>query len=79
MPIGEGIWATVSSVAPNALTVADTQTGNAAWFGTVEEHGDPSYYAMRLKIRDGRITGASTTATGSAHVASGPGPLHGGW
>ena len=60
MPIGEGIWATISSVAPNALTVADTQTGNAAWLGTVEEHGDPSYYAMRLKIRDGLITEVET-------------------
>ena len=60
MPIGEGIWATISSVSPNALTVADTQTGNAAWLGTVEEHGDPSYYAMRLKIRDGLITEVET-------------------
>ncbi|HEY4212572.1 MAG TPA: hypothetical protein VGM84_13915 [Steroidobacteraceae bacterium] len=60
MPIGEGIWATISSVAKTSLTAADTQTGNAVWFGTVEEHGDPSYYAMRLKIRDGRITEVET-------------------
>ncbi len=60
MPIGEGIWATISSVAKTSLTAADTQTGNAVWFGTVEEHGDPSYYAMRLKIREGRIAEVET-------------------
>lgn len=60
MPIGEGIWATISSVAPKALTAADTHTGNAAWMGTVEEHGDPAYYAMRLKIRNGQITEVET-------------------
>jgi hypothetical protein len=60
MPIGEGIWATISSVAKTAMTAADIHTGNAVWMGTVEEHGDPSYYAMRLKIHDGRITEVET-------------------
>lgn len=61
MPIGEeGIWGTISAVSANALTLADTRTGNAAWFGTVEEHGEPAYYAMRLRIRDGMITEVET-------------------
>lgn len=60
MPIGEGAWATVSAVAKSALTAADTHTGNAVWMGTIEEHGDPAYYAMRLKIRDGKITEVET-------------------
>ena len=42
------------------MTVADTRTGNAAWFGTVEEHGEPAYYAMRLRIRGGMITEVET-------------------
>src|SRR5580693_9108540 len=43
MPIGEeGIWGTISAVSPNAMTVADSRTANAAWFGTVEEHGEPA-------------------------------------
>ena len=43
MPFGEeGIWGTNSTVSPNAMTFADTRTGNAAWFGTVEEHGEPA-------------------------------------
>lgn len=60
MPIGEGVWASISAIAKTSLTAADTQTGNAAWLGTIEEHGDPAYYAMRLKIRDGRITEVET-------------------
>ena len=52
MPIGDdGMWGTISTVAPTGMTVADTTTGNAAWFGTVEEHGEPAYYAMRLRSR----------------------------
>lgn len=61
MPIGEeGIWSTISAVSQNSMTVADVRTGNAAWFGTVEEHGDPAYYAMRLKIANGQITEVET-------------------
>jgi hypothetical protein len=61
MPIGEeGIWGTITAVSPNSMTAADTRTANAAWFGTVEEHGEPAYYAMRLRIRDGMITEVET-------------------
>ena len=61
MPVGEeGIWGTISAVSANAMTVADTRTANAAWFGTVEEHGEPAYYAMRLRIRSGMITEVET-------------------
>jgi hypothetical protein len=61
MPIGEeGIWGTITAVSPNAMTAADIHTANAVWFGTVEEHGEPAYYAMRLKVRDGMIAEVET-------------------
>lgn len=60
MPLGEGLWGTVSAVAPTGLEVADTQTGNAAWLGTVEEHGVPAYFALRLKVQDGQIVEVET-------------------
>lgn len=60
MPIGEGIWATISSVAKTSLTAADTHTANAVWMGTVEEHGEAAYYAMRVKVRDGHISEVET-------------------
>ena len=60
MPIGDGLWGSVSGVAQTGLEVADTQTGNAAWFGTVEEHGEFAYYAMRLKVEEGQIVEVET-------------------
>jgi hypothetical protein len=60
MPLGEGLWGTVSDIAPTGLEVADTQTGNAAWFGYVKEHGVPAILAMRLKVKDGRISEVET-------------------
>jgi hypothetical protein len=57
LPLGtDGIWATISEASSDALTAADTETGNVAWFGTVKEHGVPAYYAVRLQIRERAIT-----------------------
>ena len=63
MPIGEALWGTVSgrsAVRPEALEVADPTTGNAAWFGFLEEHGSPVNFALRIKVEDGLITEAET-------------------
>src|SRR6185312_4611252 len=36
MPLGrDGLWGSISGAPPTGLEVADTTTGNAAWFGTV--------------------------------------------
>jgi hypothetical protein len=50
MPLGKGLWRTISKAAPDGLEVGDAQTGNAAWFGVVWEHGEPAYYAMRIHV-----------------------------
>lgn len=61
MPIGnDGLWGTISAVRDGEMMVADTETGNAAWFGIVEEHGNPAYLAMRIKVEDGLITEIET-------------------
>ncbi len=60
MPIGKGLWATVTGVAANGLEAADTTTGEAAWLGTAEENGIPVYYAMRLQVRDRAISEVET-------------------
>ncbi|WP_148276510.1 hypothetical protein [Sphingobium sp. SYK-6] len=60
VPIGKGLWSSISKVAPNALEVADPLTRQAAWFGVVWEHGEPAYYAMRLKVDDGAISEVET-------------------
>jgi hypothetical protein len=56
MPIGEGVWGSVGGVSASGLEVVDAITGNAAWFGTVQEHGTGAYLTVRLKVEDGRIT-----------------------
>ncbi|HEV2704214.1 MAG TPA: hypothetical protein VGV09_21495 [Steroidobacteraceae bacterium] len=58
MPLGEGLWGSNSGVSATGLEVADAATGNAAWFGTVQEHGAGAFLALRLKVADGRITEA---------------------
>jgi len=60
IPIGEGLWGTVSGASDKGLELADPQTGQAAWFGLVYEHGQPAYYAMRLKVQAGRIQEVET-------------------
>ena len=56
MPLGEGLWGSASGVSATGLEVADAITGNAAWYGTVQEHGNGAFLAVRLKVEDGRIT-----------------------
>jgi hypothetical protein len=56
MPLGEGLWGSVGAVSATGLEVADAITGNAAWFGTVQEHGNGAFLTVRLKVEAGRIT-----------------------
>lgn len=61
MPVGnDGLWGSISKVRDGALEVADAQTGNAAWFGIVEEHGKAAYLAMRIKVVNKLITEIET-------------------
>jgi hypothetical protein len=60
LPIGSGLWGTISGASAEGLELADPSTGQAAWFGMVQEHGAPAYYAMRLRVKDGRIEDVET-------------------
>src|SRR5262249_5140863 len=60
LALGDGLWGTISDVSADALEVADAETGNAAWFGYVREHGEPAIYAMRIKVVDRKITEVET-------------------
>lgn len=61
MPLGnDGLWGTVNAVWDEALEVADTRTGNVAWFGIVQEHGNPAYLAARIKVREHEIIEVET-------------------
>jgi hypothetical protein len=61
MPIGEGLWATVSDIDPAAgMIAADIETGNTAWFGHAYEHGKLVFLGIRIKVDGGMITEAES-------------------
>jgi hypothetical protein len=56
----EGLWNTITAVAPQGLEVADVTTGEGAWIGTVDELGEPAYYGMRVRVQDKQIVEVET-------------------
>ena len=58
MPLGEGLWGSIAALSATGLEVADPDSGNAAWFGTVVEHGNGAFLALRVKVADGQISEA---------------------
>ena len=62
MPIGEGLWATVSAADPDdGMMPADPLTGNVAWFGHAYEHGNLVFVSIRLNVnRNRKIDEAET-------------------
>jgi hypothetical protein len=50
IPLGEGIWGTASGLGTYKLYVADPQTGEVGFLGTVRENDNPVAFALRLKI-----------------------------
>ena len=55
LPVGDGLWDTVTAVDATGLELADPRTGQAAWFGSVKENGVPAIYAVRIRLRHGLI------------------------
>ena len=53
--IGEGLWGSARSKAPNALRVADPANGSVTWYGVVSDHDLPAYYGMRMQVKNRRI------------------------
>jgi hypothetical protein len=61
LPLGSGLWRTITGVDATGLEAADEVTGHAAWFGSVRENGEPAFYAMRLHVTpDGLIDEVET-------------------
>jgi hypothetical protein len=52
IPVGEGLWGTVTAVDEVGLETADPSTGNAAWFGSVRENGAPAILAVRIHVNE---------------------------
>lgn len=55
MPLGEGLWGTLTKLEAYDLRLADPATGQVALFGAVNERGAISPLVIRLQVRDGAI------------------------
>jgi hypothetical protein len=56
IPFGKGIWATATPGGEGTRAVlADPASGQAGWFGALNENGNPVVMALRLKTEDGAI------------------------
>jgi len=55
---GDGMWRTVTALGNYDFRFADPTTGSVAFYGTVEETVASSPFALRLKIKNGRVAEA---------------------
>jgi hypothetical protein len=72
LKVGDGLWQTASGVeSEKGVTVTDPRGQAAAYFGIVEEHGNPAYFGLRIKLTGGRIAEAETVVHRMVVIASG--------
>src|SRR5271170_6493113 len=74
LDLGDGVWNTVTGVGTYKLYVADPQSGQVGFFGTMRENGTPIALAARLKIENRKITEIETVI----NRGGGGGPPRGG-
>lgn len=72
IPIGEGLWGSISGASQMGSEAADPLTGQAAIYGLVREHGKPAYYAMLIKVEGKKITRVETVVDRQTSL---PGPF----
>jgi hypothetical protein len=61
LAIGKGLWATATQGGSGRrAALMDTESGQAGWFGTVEENGNPIVLALRLKAAAGAVSEIET-------------------
>ncbi len=72
LPVGYGLWGTISSLGAEDLRAADPETGQVAYYGVIDERGTKSFLALRMKIDDGKIAEVETVIDRKGY---GPGPF----
>jgi hypothetical protein len=72
LQIGDGLWGTITGKGTDDLRAADPENGQVAYFGVVDERGVQSFFALRLKITDQKISEVETIVDRKGY---GPGPF----
>lgn len=60
LKVGEGSWKTLQSFKSQPQFVTDVDAQEVAYVGVVEDAGQPAFYALRLKLKQGRIDEAES-------------------
>ena len=56
MMIGDGWWGSAGETTGNkTFAMADAKTGKVVWFGTIWDHDEPSFGAVRIQAPKGKI------------------------
>jgi hypothetical protein len=69
IPLGEGLWGTVSGIGTYKLYVADPRAGEVGFLGTLRENDVPVAFALRLKIDHRLIREAETIVVRDQNAA----------
>jgi hypothetical protein len=72
LAIGDGLWGTASGVGPEDVRAADPANGQVVYMGVVAEHGVQSFFALRMKVDDHKISEVETIVD---RKGLGPGPF----
>ena len=72
LAVGDGLWGTITGMGHEDARAADPANGQAAYLGVVSEHGQESFFALRLKIDDRKISEVETIVD---RKGLGPGPF----
>jgi hypothetical protein len=56
LPVGDGTWNVADAEQKSSrLIFTDPQTGQAGYFGVIDQRGQPTYFGMRMKVAGGKI------------------------
>ncbi|CAN5393299.1 hypothetical protein BH09PSE4_BH09PSE4_23070 [soil metagenome] len=55
LQVGDGLWNVVNHKYPQELIFSDPERGEVGYLGMVDERGTPGFFAMRMKVVDGKI------------------------
>jgi hypothetical protein len=63
LKIGDGVWGTLTSLGSYDLRFVDPATGGVGHYGVLTEHKTAAPFALRLKVKGGRIAEVETVIT----------------
>jgi hypothetical protein len=70
IPVGDGLWGTLTKLGSYQLRMADAETGQVAFYGAVDESGAVSPFVVRLQVEQQRVAEVETLVRRKADDAN---------